>query len=193
MQTAAELLIERQTDLYIETASGKKFFVEHPEFDIQDIAAALSKKCRFGGHTRRFYSVAEHAVLVSTIMEITGGDPFEGLNHDNCEGYVPDVPSPWKAFLPGFKEFEARIDGPLRMWLGLPAKNTEECKRADWVVMFLEAYELMPTKAADWFAPSGIKELAAELRWRFVPQCWTPFEAEHQFLYRFHKLNRDRK
>jgi hypothetical protein len=49
-------------------ASGRYFDLLDPlgsKFDITDIAAALGKICRFTGHCRRFYSVAEHSVMCS--------------------------------------------------------------------------------------------------------------------------------
>jgi uncharacterized protein len=177
-----------QTDAYIETASGKKFFVDHPEFDLKDIASTLSKLCRFGGHCREFYSVAEHAVLVSRIMEIAGDDPKEGLHHDDDEGYLIDMPSPLKALLPDYRALEKKISVPLRLWQGLPPEKTPECKRADWIAMFIEAYHLMPTRGENWFAPPGVRERAEELRWELKPLCMTPFAAEHQFLFRHNQL-----
>ncbi|WIM06938.1 MAG: hypothetical protein OHM77_06640 [Candidatus Nitricoxidivorans perseverans] len=50
------------------TSTGKWFDVLKPDpalLDIRDIAAALSKLCRFGGHCTSFYSVAEHSMTAS--------------------------------------------------------------------------------------------------------------------------------
>jgi len=181
------------TDAYIETASGKRFHFDDPKFDILDIASTLSKLCRFGGHCRQFYSVAEHAVLVSYIMELDGGDPEEGVHHDDDEAYLIDMPSPVKALLPDYQALESKVGGALRTWHGLPAQKTPECKRADWIAMFIEAWHLMPTQAKDWYAPPGVRERAAELRWQFVPNCLTPFAAEHNYLARVHALKSRKK
>ncbi|TAM99321.1 MAG: phosphohydrolase, partial [Rhizobiaceae bacterium] len=54
---------------WIMTHSGKPFYPARPapsDIDILDIAHALSMTCRYGGHARRFYSVAEHCVLVAS-------------------------------------------------------------------------------------------------------------------------------
>ena len=54
---------------WIQTYSGKKFYPLDPrpeDIDIRDIAHALSLNCRFNGHCRCFYSVAEHSVGVSS-------------------------------------------------------------------------------------------------------------------------------
>ena len=49
---------------YIQTVSGRRvnpFAPSAEDIDLGDIAVALSNQCRFGGHTRRYYSVAQHA------------------------------------------------------------------------------------------------------------------------------------
>ena len=51
----------------IETASGGFVDVAAPNTDtlrLYDIAQGMSLICRYGGQIKRFYSVAEHAVLV---------------------------------------------------------------------------------------------------------------------------------
>lgn len=68
------------------------------DFHLDDIANALSNICRFGGHVR-FYSVAEHCVRVSRILEEWGWDPALqrlGLFHDAAEAYIGDIVRPIK-------------------------------------------------------------------------------------------------
>ena len=53
------------------TAAGRYFDFTRPAdcaFDIDEIAHALSNICRFAGHTRTFYSVAQHSVHVSHLV-----------------------------------------------------------------------------------------------------------------------------
>ncbi len=77
------------------------------KININDIANSLSRQCRFGGHLRWFYSVAEHSLRVASKL------PHElkltGLLHDAAEAYLLDLPRPIKNRLPGYKEAEEHL------------------------------------------------------------------------------------
>lgn len=69
---------------------------------VVDIAAALSKICRFGAQARVFYSVAQHAVLVHDILTLDLERPdlaSYALHHDSHEAFAGDIPSPLKTKL----------------------------------------------------------------------------------------------
>lgn len=101
------------------------------DVDIRDIAHALSNTCRFGGHSRRFYSVAEHSILV-TLWLMDQKQPASGclwgLLHDAAEAYLGDVPSPYKSkalfrvgnFHETYKEVENRTMSTIASAFGLP-------------------------------------------------------------------------
>lgn len=86
----------------IKTRSGIYFDLMDPTedmVDIHDIAAALSKICRFGGHSCGFYSVAEHCVLATEQAERDGRGRMQCaaiLLHDAAEAYCGDVVKPLK-------------------------------------------------------------------------------------------------
>jgi len=79
---------------YLQTVSGRFFNPFEPDLeqlDPGDIACALANLCRFGGHCRPFYSVAQHSVIVSRLVEERGGDAedvFAALMHDAAEAYL---------------------------------------------------------------------------------------------------------
>lgn len=65
------------------------------------IAASLSKLCRFTGHLDQFYSVAEHSVILSRIVEehLLPGyirAAANALMHDAQESLVADISTPLK-------------------------------------------------------------------------------------------------
>lgn len=177
-------------DEYIETISGKKFYLMRPTFDIQDIAHAIANNCRYTGHVRRRYSVAEHSVLVSLIMEdhIPGSNPYEGLMHDAHEAYIGDMASPWKRLLPDYNAHEARIELAMRQWAGLPDKITKEAKIADYTALILEARVLLPSKARDWPMAPEVLALADKVQQDYMISCYDPDAAKHHFLVRYAEL-----
>src|SRR5919204_3331113 len=87
---------------YLQTVSGRwvnPFEPDPDQLDPGDIARALANQCRFGGHCRVFYSVAQHSVIVSGVVEERGGDTeavLAGLMHDAAEAYLGDMPHPLK-------------------------------------------------------------------------------------------------
>lgn len=192
MQDSTTELIGAKEELWIETASGRRFYFNKPEFHIDDIADASSRICRFTGHCRMFYSLAEHAVLVADLMyRLKLGDPLEGLLHDAHEAYIGDVSSPLKALLPDYRKLEQSIEAALRRDYGLPAIKTDGCKQADWLALFIEAENLLPSHGAGWIAPPGIAEQAAKLRYRFPVYAMSCFSAERKFKQRFVQYSMD--
>ena len=82
---------------YIRTFTGRKFFPLDPnpaDIDIIDIAHALSMQCRYTGHTKEFYSVAQHSTIIS--FACPDPDALWGLLHDASEAYLSDISSPVK-------------------------------------------------------------------------------------------------
>jgi len=74
------------------------------------IACGLANACRFGGQTRRYYSVAQHSVLVAALSPVDLEVQKYALLHDAEEAFgLPDLPTPMKPFFPQFVEAQGRI------------------------------------------------------------------------------------
>src|SRR5688572_18527016 len=88
---------------WILTATGRSFWPLDPRADeicIDDIAQALAKVCRFGGHCCDFYSVAQHSVLVAHLVERSHPQlALHALLHDAAEAYLGDFTQPLKPYL----------------------------------------------------------------------------------------------
>lgn len=145
----------------IETFSGEAYSFHDPDpgvIKLEDIGHALSNMCRFAGHTNTFYSVAEHSVLVSRILEAEGateGWQLVGLMHDAHEAYVWDAPRPIKPLLgPEFKELAAKADVAIARAFhfdGWPSLfHSDTIKAADNIALCAERRALMTTPPALW-------------------------------------------
>lgn len=172
----------------IEAFSGKMLYPLAPrvsDVDIKDIAHALGNKCRYTGHCREFYSVAQHSVLVSEFVERPLA--LAGLLHDASEYILPDVASPVKSRLKGFREIEEGVlDAVFKHFGILSVRYDEEAmkeiKRADLAVMAIEVRDLMPANPEYW------KSLPEPDPYRDVLEPWSPKEAKRRFLDRYEQV-----
>jgi len=136
----------RKYDSTITTYTGRIFDYSNPAETpvcLEDIAHALGMLCRFNGHIRRFYSVAQHSVLVSRLVE--PGHALQALFHDAAEAYVGDMVSPLKRRIPNFGRLEGEIMRCVRVDLDLPFEDSicaEGIRSADRAALELEAYYL---------------------------------------------------
>jgi hypothetical protein len=92
--------------MYVNTYSGKKVRFDkvlRSQINIQDIAKSLSRIARYCGHTKEFYSVAQHSVLVSDQVYRLTGNPrlaLQGLLHETPECYgMSDIHGSFKRML----------------------------------------------------------------------------------------------
>jgi len=167
---------------WIQTVTGKQFWpmdARPEEVDIEDIAHALSMLCRFNGHCKQFYSVAEHSVHVSKMVSIENAT--WGLLHDAAEAYLSDIPKPVKQELSLFNEFEDRLLEVIAERFGMPRKIPSEVKQVDMQLLATEKEALMGQEPAPWM---GLPEALDPS----MIQAWGPAEAKQEFLKRFHEL-----
>lgn len=127
-----------------------------------DIAESLSKINRFTGHTKPTYSVAQHCVLVSYLLNDTGFE-MEGLFHDAHEYITGDISSPMKNAIremvrrltgedvDPIKAIERPIDAAIAQQFGLIYPRPPQVKAADLEAMTLERRQLMnPASGLVW-------------------------------------------
>jgi len=156
---------------WIQTFTGRRIFPLAPraeDIDIVDIAHALSNVCRFTGHTKFFYSVGLHSIIVSHM--VPEEDALWGLLHDASEAYLSDIARPVKQH-PAFQFYIEAEDVLMRAVMskfGLPDEMPASVKEADDRVLMTEK-----------------RDLLADLKWSLKPResMIKPYEFEIELRY----------
>jgi len=168
---------------WIQTYTGKRFDlldIDIEQIDIFDIAHALANTCRFAGHCRTFYSVAQHSIHVSYLV------PHEharvALMHDAAEAYLTDIPAPFKQLMPDYQVIEQHVWSAIARRFDLPSELPAEVKRADLVALATERRDLLKRTNDRWPILDGVRSDAA-IR---IPV--SPETAKRAFLRRFGDL-----
>lgn len=171
---------------WMQTNSGRRFYPQDPrpeEIDAGDIAHALSLLCRYGGHVDRFYSVAEHCVLMSEA--IAPEFALTALLHDATEAYVVDVPRPVKRYLPEYAVLEQKVWSAITTRFGLPAYIglPPEVKEVDNRILLNERATLLRNaEVGVWNDIETMEPLPV------VVEGWLPAEAEARYIARLNEL-----
>lgn len=166
----------------IQTYSGAMFDFLDPDPDtiiIEDIAHSLSLTNRFGGHTQKAYSVAQHCVLCAQMAPV--GLSFQALMHDAQEAYVGDVATPLKQLLPDYQAMEARVEGAVRDKFGLPREFDPRVKEVDTRMLATEAKHL----GFHWWNSLPASPYSSD-QLRF--EVWGPGRSYHEFMDMFNAL-----
>lgn len=179
---------------WIITYTGKKFYHLNAQPEMvceEDIAHSLSQLCRWTGHTRYFYSVAQHSVYTSRICppEIA----FDCLMHDSSEAYLGDMNRPLKHFTaagPAYLEIEEKVEQVIFEKFGVPYPMSPEVKKYDVQMLYAEKAQLMNVSESTQYEARkwGTDETQANI----VINRWNPEFAEIMFLNRFKELYKEK-
>ena len=176
--------IKRKGD-WMQTYTGKKFWPLDPraeDVDIKDITHSLALQCRFNGHCKEFYSVAQHSVFVSKLVKES--EALAALLHDSAEAYFGDIISPLKLFLPNVKKIEERLISVIFQHFNIKNYNKGEIIRADKIALYTEMRDLMGEPPKKWSGVEDYLSLLSELN--IIPLG--PKESEMLFLQRYSEL-----
>lgn len=159
---------------WILTRSGKRFDLQAPAAEMvcpRDIAHALAHLCRFNGHTSRHYSVAQHSVLVASI--VPAEHKLAALLHDATEAYVGDMVRPLKLGMRDYYETQGMVslfdEVERRVWLAICQRfdldpELPACiHEADMIALSTERAQLMPEHPESWPCLEGVTPLEATL------------------------------
>src|SRR3712207_286915 len=174
---------------YIQTVSGRRvnpFDADPEDIDPADIARALANLCRFGGHCRAFYSVAQHSAIVCDLLEERGATPDElmaALLHDASEAYLGDLPHPIKhrsELGAAFRAAEKKLEAVIVERFGLP----DAAARIKPLDKALLATERRTFSEVTWHWPEldGAEELELEI------EAWDSARALREFSARYERI-----
>lgn len=163
------------------SVSGRRVSLTSPcptSFHADDIAHGLSNVCRFSGQVRGFYSVAQHSILVASL--VPRRLRRHALVHDGSEAYLQDVPTPVKVLLPTYALLEARFQAAIEAAFGLsPLSEYDRAllKHADMQAVNVEMRDLFDGHFED--ARALLPAIPAGLA---VDVCLAPEAAKAAFL-----------
>ena len=190
---------------HVHTVSGGTILLLNPDpkdVHFEDIAHGLSNLCRFTGQTNRFYSVAQHSLLVSHLIPsrtefgISRGEKDHAkvrllaLLHDAQEAYVGDMVSPVKSQIDGrYKQMEEDLQSAVRKklhsdyGLGFVGWDPPEVGVADRLALEVEFFYLFPSTSSR-LIPMCVRSEHTIL----ACQDMSPTVAKAKFLAEFHRL-----
>lgn len=178
----------------LRTFTGRKVYPLKPrveDIDILDIAHALSNLCRFAGHVKEFYSVAQHSYLVSVTIDRSTASAHPdlarwGLLHDAAEAYLVDVPSPLKrmaGFGDGYRAAEKKLLRVIaRKFKLTPRDEPDDVRFYDRILLCTEQRDLYANRTEPYVPSYDVPMLP------YLLKGWSPNMAEEMFLGRFVEL-----
>lgn len=170
------------------TYSGNYYDYKKPSeshLNILDVAHALSQICRYSGHCREFYSVAEHSVNVYQLLTDAGYD-YEirkaGLLHDSPESVMLDVVKPLKMLLPDYQALEEEIELDMARRFEYQYPLHPAVKWADLMMLNIEQRQIMNNED-EWETHMSIDKYKD-----FKIECLSPKDAKERFLNTYMSL-----
>lgn len=200
-------MIPRRGDWRLSYKGNKIYPLDlRPEdIDIEEIAHSLSNLCRFGGHCKEFYSVAQHSVIVCGLIRDwidwasaddstrnTTADRnlmLTALLHDAPEAYCGDMVRPLKQNIPEFKTIESQIWTVIAAKFNLPFSLPKEIEIEDARALLMEKRDLLTSHGHTWTFPQCQFPDLNIPTWNIVPV--SPSYAKESFLALFESLTED--
>lgn len=121
------------------TLSGKLLNIENPkpnQIVIEDIATGLANHPHFAGQTNKYFSVAQHSIMVADL--VPDHLKLAALLHDASEAYYGDLIKPLKVKLPMFRYYEEKLMKAIFQKFEVDYSLIREVKEADLQVQQIE-------------------------------------------------------
>ena len=129
--------------------------------NIDDIAWSLSMQCRFNGHVSKFYSIAEHSILMAYYFVNKNLFMYAlmALLHDAGETYTGDIISPIK------RDFNSKklenFDKFIFEFL-FSQEEPDIIKNVDGRILITEAQQLTNIPRKDLYVAEGVDPMELE-------------------------------
>jgi hypothetical protein len=181
-----------ESKAYIVTYTGKQFWLLKPKIEdicIEDIAHSLSMQCRWTGHTKYHYSIAQHCYYCSLLGP--ENEALERLMHDASEAYMGDMNRPLKHYTeagPAYRRQENVVQGVIGECFGLAPIEPRSVHDADQTMLYTEKSQLITMVGFGMSDPWGDVPVSDNI----IIEEWTPAFAEKVFLKRFEELYKRR-
>lgn len=147
----------------IETSSGKGLDLLNPDpdvIDLKSIALGLSRQSRFAGQGKKFYSVAEHSLLVFHLSRgyldqevLSEAEQKLALMHDAHEAFIRDISAPLKKHLPDYNQVTKRLDIAIEKRFNLDSFENKNVDRIDKLALSIEVPRIMNYQKDNWSSP----------------------------------------
>lgn len=175
---------------FIRTYTGKEFYpldANPADVDLDDIAHALSNICRFTGHVKHFYSVAQHSVYVSRLSYPS--ERMIALLHDASEAYICDIARPIKhsGAMNEYLKIEENLMNVIYDHFELPHGMPKSVHYADNLMLSTEMDQLMHGSPYDPDKPDNVLPRPMS-RYAFLIPQMAPDAAKQFFLDEYTKL-----
>jgi len=188
------------SQLWMQTYTGQAFCFneggKNSGVSLNDIARPLSRIPRFGGHTTKPLTVAEHCIAVADILKAQGFSSaiqLHGLLHDAHEAFTGDLVAPFKRYLKevyhiDMNALQGEIQTNIIKSLGIDQlmdfSAWEAIHSADLMACKIER-DLYMRGERPWPVIDDIKYLP-EFR-DFYP-CMSPYESMSKFIRTYYDL-----
>ena len=162
--------------------TGRHFHPFDPrpeEVHILDIATSLANTCRYRGHVKHFYSVAQHSVLMAEYAAQNGIGRARQIQqiillHDAREAYSFDIPGHWHEAFGLDWMFTGIHEQAIAPAFNIPAWEPSIVTELDKRIRYDEVKVLRPELALVDEHPLGA--LGIDIK------PWSPELARHKFL-----------
>lgn len=192
------------TPVVVSTFSGRLVDLVEPLADairLDDLAISLGRLARYNGHTKFFYSVAEHSVHVAELARVRGLGPrvtMRALLHDAHEAIIGDLVTPVARILgegAKLERLKMNLDAAIAEALDVPPPDEQTAAIVERLDAAMLASEISQLCRGGWREPF-LSELAATRGaepaalpggqpWPLA--CWGHTRAYHEYIDAFER------